>query len=141
MAGSGTGGHSPQDLAAGDRIGAFLLLVTGAAHAALGVTAIAGLDTFEANVDEIEHSFAAGLFSNLGVWGGLMLILGLGEMLAARAIAADFRHGWLAGQISAFCGLGGAFFTLGIFRLVGALTIPLGLAVHYLLTYHSSRAP
>jgi hypothetical protein len=92
-------------------------------------------------VDEIERSFAAGLFSNLGTWGALMLLVGLGEMLAARAISIDSRHGWLAGQISAFCGLGGAFFTLGIFRLAGALTIPLGLAIHYLLTYHSSRAP
>ena len=70
-----------------------------------------------------------------------MLLLGLGEMLAARAIRTGSPNGWLAGQISAFCGLGGAFFTLGIFRLAGALTIPLGLAVHYLLTYHSGRRP
>lgn len=116
-------------------------MLTGLAHAALGVAAIAGVDAFEANVDEIEQSFAAGLFSNLGTWGGLMLLLGLGEMLAARAISAGSRHGWLAGQISAFCGLGGVFFTLAIFRLAGALTIPLGLAVHYLLTHHSNRGP
>jgi hypothetical protein len=141
MAGGGGDGRSPADLATGDRIAAALLLLTGAAHAALGVGAIAGVDTFEANVDDIERSFATGLFSSLGVWGALMLLLGLGEMLAARAISTGSPNGWLAGQISAFCGLGGAFFTLAIFRLLGALTIPLGLAVHYLLTHHSSRRP
>ena len=128
-------------LTTGDRTAAWLLLLTGAAHAGLGIGAIAGVGAFEANVDEIERSFAAGLFSNLGTWGALMLLVGLGEVLAARAISVDSPHGWLAGQISAFCGLGGAFFTLGIFRLAGALTIPLALAIHYLLTYHSSRAP
>lgn len=137
----GADGRSPADPATGDRVAAALLMLTGAAHAALGVAAIAGLDAFEANVEEIERSLAVGLFSSLGAWGGLMLVLGVGEMLAARAVSAGSPNGWLAGQISAFCGLGGVFFTLGIFRLAGALTIPLSLAVHYLLTYHSNRAP
>ena len=141
MTRGGADGRSPTNLATGDRIAAWLLLLTGAAHAALGVGAIVGLDAVEANVDEIERSLAVGLFSSLGAWGALMLVLGLGEMLAARAVSSGSANGWLAGQISAFCGLGGVFFTLGIFRLAGALTIPLGLAVHYLLTYHSNRAP
>ncbi len=128
-------------LSTGDRSAAWLLLVTGAAHTALGVGAIAGLGALEANVEELGQSFLVSSFSNLDLWGGLMLAIGLGEMLAARAISVDSPHGWLAGQISAFCGLGGVFFALGIFPIAGAVTIPLGLAIHYLLTYHSSRAP
>ncbi len=129
------------ELTAGDRGAAWLLLLTGAAHAALGAAAIAGLDSFEANVEQVERSFAVGFFSSLGAWGALMLVLGIAEMLSARAIRAGSPNGWLAGQLSAFCGLGGTFFTLAIFRVAGALTIPLALAIHYLLAHHSSRSP
>lgn len=129
------------ELTAGDRLAAWLLLITGAAHAALGAAAIAGLSSFESNVEEIETSFQVGLFSSLGAWGALLAMIGVGEMLSARAIRADSANGWLAGQLSAFVALGGIFFTLGIFRLAGALTIPLLLAILYLLAHHSSRSP
>jgi hypothetical protein len=110
-------------------------------HAALGAGAIAGLGAFEANGEDVERAFLVGPFSNLGIWGTLMVAIGLGEMLAARALRIGSRNGWLAAQISAFCGLGGVFFALGIFPIVGVVTITLGLAVHYLLSYHSTRGP
>lgn len=129
------------ELTAGDRAAVWLLLLTGAAHVVLGVGAIAGLGSSEANGEDTERLLVAGLFSNLGVWGAVMVAIGLGEMLAARTLGAGSRNGWLAAQIAAFCGLGGVFFALGIYPIAGVVTIALGLAVHYLLTYHSSRAP
>jgi hypothetical protein len=124
-----------------DRVAAGLLMLAGAAHAALGVGAIAGLAAFEANVEEIERAVASGLYASLGVWGALMLLLGVAEVFAARAIWIASPNGWLAGQISAFCGLGGVLFTLAIFRLAAAVTIPLGFAVIYLLGRDPSRKP
>ena len=122
------------DGAAGrDRFAAGLLLVTGVAHALLGVGALAGAAAFEANVTEIEDAVPGGLYASLGVWGAVMLAIGSAEALAARAIFAGSRNGWLAGQISGFCGLGAAVITLAIFRVPGLLTIPLAvLAVHLL---------
>lgn len=125
----------------GDRGAAVFLLLAGAAHAALGVGGIAGFAAFEANVEEIERAVASGLYASLGVWGAVMLLLGVAELIAARAIWITSPNGWLAGQITAFCGLGGAFFTLAIFRLAGAVTIPLGFIVIYLLAHRSSRGP
>lgn len=136
----GTGGQQP-GAAGADRIAAGLLMLTGAAHAALGVGGIVGLAAFEANVEEIERAVAVGLYASLGAWGALMLLLGVAELIAARALWIASPNGWLAGQLSAFCGLGGVFFTLAIFRLAGAVTIPLGLAVVYLLAHRSSHRP
>lgn len=127
----GTGSSSPDT--GSHRLATGLLVVVGAAHVALGVGGIAGLAAFEANVEEIERSVPAGLYASLAAWGVLMLLLGIGELLAARALWTGSPNGWLAGQISAFCGLGGVFFTLAIFRFAGAVTIPLGFAVIYLL--------
>ena len=116
-----------------NRPAAVLLLVTGAAHAALGIGAIAGISPFEANVAEIDEAVPGGLIASLSAWGFLMLVLGVAEVLAARAITAGSPNGTLAGQISGFCGLGGAVITLAIFRIPGLLTIPTGiLAVHLL---------
>ena len=123
-----------------DKLAAGLLVLAGAAHAAIGVGGIAGVAEFEANVEEIERTVASGLYASLGAWGALMLLLGVGELLAARAVWTGSRNGWLAGMISAFCGLGGALFTLAIFRVAGALTIPLGFAVIYLLGHHARSA-
>lgn len=123
-----------------DKLAGVLLLVAGGAHVAIGVGGIAGLAAFEANVEEIERAVAGGLYASLGAWGALMVLLGVGEILAARAVWAGSRNGWIAGQISAFCGLGGVFFTLAIFRLAGAVTIPLGFAVIYLLRHHARAA-
>jgi hypothetical protein len=117
----------------GSRPAAVLLLVTGVAQAALGIGAIAGLPAFEANVAEIEDAVPGGLIASLSVWGLVMLVIGVAEALAARAILAGSAHGTLAGQISGFCGLGAAVITLAIFRIPGLLTIPTGIiAVHLL---------
>ena len=130
-------GSSPPDAGA-DRLAAGLLLAVGTAHAALGIAGIAGIAAFEANVEEIEQTVADGLYASLAAWGALMLVLGIGELLAARAVWAGSPNGWLVGLISAFCGLGGAFFTLAIFRFAGVLTIALGFVAIYLLR---QRAP
>ncbi len=127
----GSGGSSPDP--GSDSLAAGLLLAVGAAHAALGISGIAGIAAFEANVEEIERTVADGLYASLTAWGALMLLLGIGELLAARAVWTGSANGWLAGLIAAFCGLGGAFFTLAIFRVAGALTIPLGFAAIYVL--------
>jgi hypothetical protein len=133
-----TGEGTTQGAADRDRsAAAVLLLITGLAHAALGVAGITGVAAFEANVAEIEDTVPGGLYAGLGFWGGLMLVLGIAEVLSARAILAGSRHGWLAGQISAFCGLGGAVFTLAIFRVPVLLTIPLGLLAAHLLARRS----
>jgi hypothetical protein len=108
-------------------------MLAGAAHAAIGVGGIVGLAEFETSVEEIESAVGSGLYASLATWGVLMLVLGTGELLAVRAVWTGSPNGCLAGQISAFCGLGGAFLTLAIFRIAGAVTIPLGLAVILLL--------
>ena len=116
-----------------NRPAAVLLLVTGAGHALLGIGAITGFPAFESNVAEIEEAVPGGLIASLSTWGFLMLVLGVAEALSARAIMAGSPHGTLAGQISGFCGLGGAVITLAIFRIPGLLTIPTGIiAVHLL---------
>lgn len=133
-------GSSPSATGTASRVAAGLLALVGAAHGALGVGAIAGLDTFVANVEKIERTVSAGLIASLAAWGWVMLLLGIAELIAARSLWSGSPNGRLAGQLTAFLGLGGAFFTLAIFRLAGAVTIVLGLAAIYLLNYRVGRA-
>jgi hypothetical protein len=122
------------------RAAGILVLIAGVAQVALGLAAIAGASSLEANVLEIESNRDFGrLYLSLGAWGVLTLVLGVGEMVGGSAALRGTPNGRLGALITAYGGLAGAFFTLAIFRWVSVALIAALLLAIFLLSYRAEK--
>lgn len=114
-----------------------LLALAGLVDVVVGLGAIAGTERLEANVREIETSEGFGeLYFSLGVWGSIVLVLGVGALVATRALWRNPPRGRLGALIAAYFALAAAFLGLAIFRWAAVATIPLLLGAIYVLSYH-----
>jgi hypothetical protein len=120
---------------------ALLILFAAAASLAFGYAAITGAGRLEANVREIESTTGSGMWASLTTWGWILSLLAFAEAAAATAILAGNPHRLLAGQLTAYLGLIGAFFTLPIVREGGVVVIVLLLIAIYLITYRAGNDP
>lgn len=122
------------------RVGAILILIAGMIHLVLGGAAILGVEPVVENVDEIESNPLFGeLFWPLAVWGWIMLVLGGAQLVAASSIWRRTPNWHLSSLLVSYAGLGGAFFSLAIFRVPCLVTIVLLLTALWLLSYHSGE--
>lgn len=118
-----------------------LVVLSGLAHVGLGIAAITGAERLEANVFEIESNPNFGqLYLSLAAWGAIAAALGLGELAAASAMWRRSQNARLLCLVAAYAGLGGAFFSLAIFRWASLATIVLLLIAIFVLSYRSSEA-
>ena len=122
------------------RAGGIFVGLAGVIHLVLGVSAIAGTSALQEIVRQIESNPDYGrLYFSLGVWGGIMLALGLAELAAAAAAARRTEAGWLSALLIAFLGLTLSFFSLAIFRVADLAAIGLLLVACFLLAYHGRK--
>jgi hypothetical protein len=117
------------------RFAGSLILIVGAVHCLAGAAAVAGIESFEANVLEIEGNADFGsLYFSLETWGLILLLIGVGELIAASRVFSGRSNGLLAGLLVASVGLAAAFASLAIFRWAVLATIPVLLLAILLLS-------
>lgn len=122
------------------RAGGFFVGLAGVIHVVLGISGLTGAPALQVIVRQIEANPDYGrLYFSLGVWGGILLFLGLAELAAAVGAARRTEAGWLAALLVAFLGLTLSFFSLAIFRVADLVAIGLLLVASFLLAYHGRR--
>ena len=113
------------------------MVLAAALLTSVGLAALTGASAFESNVREIESNEDFGdLYLSLAGWGGVALIAGLAELVAAVAYwARPGPGGRLAALVVAYFGLPVAFFTLPLFRLWSVAIAALLLVAIWILSY------
>ncbi len=116
-----------------------LLIVVGVGQIVFGLAALNGAGALVANVTEIELDTGLDLYSNLGAWGWMLLVLGASEAFAGLTVFRRTSISDLLGLLVAYTGLIGSLLTSGIVRLPTVAFVAALLLVIYLLSYYHGR--
>lgn len=120
-------------------IGVVLLVVSAVTQIAYGAAAIGGLQVLQDNVEEIESQPQFGkLYLGLGTWGVLLVLAGLGQAVAAQALARGRRSARLGALLAVLPGMVAAVFTLALFRGAALVSLALLVSTLYVLSYRVS---